>query len=242
MVHINGVLYSCGGYTANGESKVCYKYDLASNSSSWENFMVPTGVGDQHPAVAFPTYDFFWYLSSKILQVPVNGGNTTSFDIELGNGGCAVGNGSHSVFIGKHNSSVLMNSDPLSPNNWTKIANIKTSLFYGGCLWLGNTIYVTGGFSSDTFKLISKTQLINTDTFEVTLGADVPIQVASHAMGIIDGNPAVFGGHNGGSPLSTIYVYDSATNTWSLSDRSLPQAAMYSGAVTFYLSNDFANC
>ena len=233
MVHINGVLYSCGGYTANGESKACYKYDLTSNSSSWENFMVSTGVGGQHPGVAFPTYDFFWYLSSKILQVPMNGGNTTSFDINLGNSGCAVGNGSHAVFIGDNNSSVMMNSDPLSPNNWTKIATINTRLFSGGCLWLGNTIYVTGGVDSDIGKLISKTQLINTDTFEVTLGADVPTQVGFHVMGIIDGNPAVFGGFNGESLLSTIYVYDSATNTWSLSDRSLPQTTIYSGAITF---------
>ena len=234
VVHINGVLYSCGGTIENFEtSQACYKYDLASNSSVWENFTSLTGgeTNDQ-PAVAFPTCDFFWYFNRHIEQVPLNGGNITTFDWGKGFLGCAVGNGSNTVLIPAFKSSVLMNSDPLSPQNWTTIATLKPDIVSNGCLWLGNTIYVTGGLSYFTGRSVNKTYLINTDTFEVKLGADMPYPIYNHAMGIIDGNPAVFGGYNG-SYLSSIYVYDSATNTWSLSDRSLPQRMQGVGIVTF---------
>ena len=229
VVHIEGVLYVCGGYTENAPSQDCFRYVLASNSSEWEHYTTFTGLGGQHPAIAFPTCNFFWYLTNRIQLVDAYTGFLTSFDIRVGNSGCAVGNGSHSVYIKYDNSSVLMNSDPLSPYNWTTVTTLNSTVNNAGCLWLGNTIYVTGGL-----ERADKMQLINTDTFEVTLGAKMPIQSSSHSMGIIDGNPAVFGGYdNNVQYVSTIYVYDTATNTWSLSDRSLPEGAINMGAVTF---------
>ena len=231
VVHIEGVLYVCGFYTEDPESQHCFRYVLASNSSEWEHHTTFKGPGGQHNAIAFPTCNFFWYLTNKIQQVGAHLGFITSFDISVGNSGCAVGNGSHSVYIKYDNSSVLMNSDPLSPYNWTTVTTLNATVMRAGCLWLGNTIYVTGGLDSSTAY---KTQLINTDTFEVTLGAEMPIPSFAHSMGIIDGNPAVFGGSsNNDIYVSTIYVYDTATNTWSLSDRSLSQTAIEMGAVSF---------
>ena len=231
-VHINGTLYSC----VSKNSRACYKYNLVANCGTWEPFTTIAGFVISSPefsppAVAFE--DFFWIFDNKIRQVPINGSSVTSFDWQYGMSGCAVGNGSHTVMIQLANSSVLMNSDPTTPTIWTIVAELKILMAYGGCLWHGNTIYVTGGVDDELYA-ISTTQLINTDTFEVTLGAPLPIVVYLHGMGVIDGNPAVFGGRMGGDCLSTIYVYDNSTNTWSLSARSLTQAVAEFGSVTYF--------
>ena len=225
-VYINGKLYSCCGWPSNG---ACYKYVLTANSGSWETFTTIPGNDWLNPSVAFD--DFFWYFNEQIRQVPVNGGNVTSYDWGFGRHGCAVGNGSHSVMIQFMKSSVLMNIDPSSPTIWTTVVELNTTVGYSGCLWFGNTIYVTGGLDASSQR-INTTQLINTDTFELTLGAPLPVAVFYPGMGVIDGKPAVIGGNNG-TYLSTIYVYDSCTNSWSLSDRSLPGGRAYFGSVTF---------
>ena len=227
-VYINGTLYSCGGYSANG---ACYKYDLAANSGSWVRFTTIPGDSQHSPAVAFD--DFFWYFNNQIQQVPVNGSSVTSYDWGLGYQGCAVGNGSHTVVIQSANRSVLMNSDASTPINWTTVTEINDVLLARGCLWLGNTIYVTGGFDIGA-NAIDTTELINSDTFEVTLAAPLPVGVWNHKMGVIDGLPAVFGGYTTGYlVLSSIYIYDYDTNTWSLSDRSVPGGRTLFGSATF---------
>ena len=225
--YLNGILYGCGGSGTSGAA--CFKYDLAADSGSWENlttipFRIPAS-----DAVAFD--DFFWYFTDHIMQVPVNGSSVTSYDWSLDNFGCAVGNGSHTVIIQRYNSSVLINNDPSSPMNWTTAVELNTAIGYCGCLWLGNTIYVTGGFSQN--GLTNLTQLINTDTFEVTLGVELPIPLSGHKMGVIDGRPAVIGADINGFYSSAIYVYDSCTNTWSLSEQSLPAGLKFFASVTF---------
>ena len=226
-VYIKGTLYSCGAYRGNG---TCYKYNLAANSCSWENFTTIPGDQYTHPAVAFD--DFFWYFNEQIRQVSVNGGSVTSYDWGLGSHGCAVGNGSHTVVIQKWNSSVLMNTDNSSPFIWTKVVELNTAVRISGCLWFGNTIYVTGGWNA-TFYGINTTQLINTDTFKLTLGAPLPLAIWDHGMGVIDGKPAVIGGSSNSGLLSSIYVYNSSTNTWSLSNHSLHGGLRTFGSVTF---------
>ena len=229
-VYVNGTLYSCGG-TAG---PACYRYDLESNSSSWESFTTIPGNAENNPAVAFQ--QFFWYFNDKIRQVPVKGGNITSYDWGLGYHGCAVGNGSHTVMIQYLNRSVLMNSDPSTPTNWTTVVELNTAVYWCGCLWLGNIIYVTGGLEASGGQ-IDTTQLFNTDTFDLKLGAPLPKSIYYHRMGVIDGKPAVIGGFNGFgfglSYLSSIYVYDYCTNTWSLSDRSLKTATSRFGSIIF---------
>ena len=227
-IYVNGTLYNCGGYPSNGD---CYKYDLTADSGSWETFTNIPGSTAHNPGVAFS--DFFWVFNDQIRQVAVNGGNVTSYDWGLGFYGRAVGNGSHTVVIQNTRGSVLMNSDPSTPTEWTTVAELNTPVNFCGCLWLGNTIYITGGHN-DSDNEIDTTQLINTDTFEVTLGAPLPVEMWHHGMGVIDGLPAVIGGYTGWNiPLSSIYVYDSGTNTWTLSDRSLSEALADFGSVTF---------
>ena len=223
-VYVNGTIYNFGG--SNG---ACYKYDLSVNSGSWETCTIILGYSYLSPAVAFD--DFVWYFNYQILQVPVNGGSVTSYNWGLGLHGCAVGNGSHSVMIQYMKSSVLMNSDPSTPTIWTTVVELNTAVEYCGCLWFGNTIYVTGGRNASS-KTTNTTKLINTDTFELTIGAPLPVAVYLHEMGVIDGKPAVIGGYNG-TYLSTIYVYDYCTNIWSLSARSLSQALTRFASVTF---------
>ena len=113
-VYINGTIYSCGGnvdgFTPN---KACYKYNLAANSGSWENFTGLIVRSDSQPAVDFD--DFFWYINAQIIQVPVNGSNVSTFNWRWGTSGCAVGNGSHTVVIQFLNETVLMNANPLTP-------------------------------------------------------------------------------------------------------------------------------
>ena len=224
-VYINGTLYSCGGSTG-----ACYKYDLAENSGTWEMFTTISGWAKLMPAVAFD--DFFWYFNEKIREVPVNGNSVTSYEWGLGYHGCAVGNGSHSLVIQYLNSSVLMNSDPSFPNNWNTVVELNEAVHQCGCMWFGNTIYVTGGVNA-TSQAINTVQLINTDTFELTLGAPLPITIFEHKMGVIDGKPAVIGGVNTFGILSSIYVYDSSNNTWSLSSHSLSGGRKDFGSVTF---------
>ena len=227
VVYINGTLYSCGGSGSNG---TCYTYDLDSNSVSWDTFTTIPGKIYRNPALAFD--DFFWYINEELRQVPVNGSSVTTYDWSYGGTDCAVGNGSHSVMILYKKSSVLMNTDPTTPTIWNTVLELNTNVSYCGCLWFGNTIYVTGGYDATGYA-INTTQLIDTDTFEVTLGAQLPVTITGHGMGIIDGAPAVFGGLNGSIPVSTIYVYDNTTDIWSLSGLSLPQELSWFGSVTF---------
>ena len=227
-VYIDGTLYSCGGSTWDG---ACYKYDLAANSGTWENFTTIEGYSVGNFAVAFD--DFFWYFNEKIRQVPVNGGSVTSYDWGYGDIVCSLGNGSHSVVILYSDSSVLMNSDTSFPTSWTTVVELNTVFGYCGCLWFGNTIYVTGGYDSPGGYQVNTTQLINMDTFELTLGAPLPVRVAFHGMGVIDGKPAIIGGESNSVISSYIYVYDYPTNTWSLSDRSLSRQRSFFGSVTF---------
>ena len=226
-VYINGTIYSCGGDSSKG---VCYTYDLAANSDTWETFTTINGTFYNNPAVAFD--HFFWYFNHQIQEVPVNGDNATAYDWDLGSLGCAVGNGSHSVVMQYWNSTVWMNSNPSSPTNWKVILELNPAVFYCGCLWFGNTIFVTGGIDETGYGS-NATQMINADTFELTRGAPMPNGIYGHGMGVIDGKPAVIGGHDKLDVLSTIYVYDFSTNSWSLSDRSLPQGLEWFGAVSF---------
>ena len=126
-----------------------------------------------------------------------------------------------------------MNSDVSTPITWTTVTEVNDVFLARGCLWLGNTIYVTGGFATGAIG-IDTMELINSDTFEVTLGAPLPVGVWNHEMGVIDGLPAVFGGFaTGYLVLSSIYIYDHDTNTWSLSDRSVPGGRAVFGSATF---------
>ena len=228
-VYIDGTIYNCGGYNVNLDiSTACYKYNLAANSGSWEKFTDVSGISIPQPVVAYD--DFFWYFTRIITQVPVNGSSVSTFDWSFGRGGCAVANGSHTVLIQSNNTTVLMNANPRTPTSWTTFATLNFAFEGSACLWLGNTIYVTGGTGEDPIYP-NVTQLINTATFEVTLGAELPVGVVSHRMGVIDGNPAVFGGSSNGDTFSTIYVYNNCT--WSLSDLSLPQGLSSFGSVTF---------
>ena len=231
-VYINGALYSCGGRTIDAYDNHCYKYDLATHSGTWNTFtIIPGNLFSGNPAVSFN--DFFWYFNEEIQQVPVNGGNVTSYNWGLGKQGCAVGNGSHAVMIGRKNSTVLMNSDPSFPTRWTTVVELDTAVQNCGCLWFGNTIVVTGGANANG-QAIATTQLINMDTFVMTLGAPLPGAIHYHRMGVIDGKPSVFGGIIPGFGISSlIYVYDSGTNTWSLSVRSLPGGLAFFGLATF---------
>ena len=126
-----------------------------------------------------------------------------------------------------------MNSDASNPINWTTVTEVNDVFLARACLWLGNTIYVTGGFADGAIG-IDTMELINSDTFEVTLGAPLPVGVWHHGMGVIDGLPAVIGGYTTGYYiLSSIYIYDHDTNTWSLSDRSVPGGRTLFGSATF---------
>ena len=228
VIYVDGILYNCGGTPSNGD---CYKYGLNVHSPYWVTFTSIPGSSDDNPGVAFS--DFFWLFNDEIREVGLTIGRVTSYDWGLGHHGRAVGNGSHTVLIEKATSLVLLNSDPSTPTEWTVAARLKTPVSWCGCLWLGNTIYVTGGWGASD-NGTDTTQLIDTDTFEVTLGAPLPFAMWDHGMGVIDGLPAVIGGYTTGYILlSSIYVYDSGTNTWTLSDQSLSEARAAFGAVTF---------
>ena len=227
--YLNGILYGCAAIDPYVNDGACFKYDLFADSGSWEQLTTIPKSLQRNLAVAFD--DFFWYFTDHIIQVPVNGSNVTLYDWKLGNQGCAVGNGSHTVIIRISSSSVLMNSNPSSPMNWTIAAELNTTVAYCGCLWLGNTIYVTGGYGPK--GITNLTQLINTDTFEVTLGAALPVALTGHGMGVIDGRPAIIGGSTYDVYYSAIYVYDSCANTWSLSEQSLPSGLKHFVPVTF---------
>ena len=227
-VYINGTLYSCGGFTSRSK---CNKYNLAANSSSWENMtnILTTKFEYSGPLVAFD--EFFWYFGiSSIMQVPVNGSHEVLYHWQYGATTCVVGNGTHTVVVKHTNSSVLMNTDSSSPTNWTTVVYLNTPVYACGCLWFGNTIYVTGGVNA-SFEVLNTTQLINTDTFELTLGAPLPVAVGGHRMGVIDGKPAVIGGTDGLNYFSDIYVL--CRGTWILSEQSLPGGLAFFGSVTF---------
>ena len=225
--YVDGILYGCG--RQRNYIEACFKYELAADSGSWDLFMTIPFSTMFSNAVAID--DFFWYFSDKIIQVPVHGNNVISYGWSLGSQGCAVGNGSHTVIIQNYNSSVLINKDPSSPYHWTTAVVLNTAVSACGCLWLDNTIYVTGGMViNDRTNL---TQLINTNTFTVTLGAALPVSLAYHGMGVIDGRPAVIGGIMNKGASSAIFVFDSSANTWSLSEESLSAELSYFASVTF---------
>ena len=232
VVYINGTLYSCGGRDEY-RPRACYKYNLSAHSDSWEYFTTIPGKTSFGSAVAFN--DFFWYFNDEIQQVSVNDGSVKSFSWNHTSVACAVGNGSHSVVITNLNSSVLMYGNSSSPLSWRTVVELDTAVRECGCLWFGNTIYVTGGVDSSNNRLRT-TQLINTNTFQLTQGPLLSRAVSSHGMGVIHGEPAVIGGIEGkGNEILTkdIYVHDSRRKYWYNRRPSLPYPLGKINPVTF---------
>ena len=228
--YVNGTLYVCG--TQNGDMDVCCKYDLAAASGSWDLLTtIPSTNNDHNKSNAAAFKNFFWYFTNKMIQVPVDGSSVTSYDLNLGINPCVASNGSNTIIITGLDSSLMINSNTSSPEIWRTDVKLTENLHSCGCLWLGNTIYVTGG--EDETASTKVTHLIKSDTFEVTLGDPLPVAITDHGMGVIDGRPAVIGGIINGVYSSAIYVHDSSSHTWLLSNQSLPAARASFVSVTF---------
>ena len=206
----------CGGVANGDPSNKCFQFDLFQTSPKWEKIAELPIKMYAHSSVQ--VLDDMWvFYGNNIYVIPQTGSLTV---IPWPHGSlprysCAQTNGVNTIVIPNESRDVFINSDATSPQSWVKLATLPTGLTWRSCLMMGLLIYVTGGTTSWNGIGVKESYVIDIEKRgSVKRVGDLLTGRCWHAMGVIDGAPAVMGGWDGNKNLDSIEVFDVKSETW----------------------------
>ena len=235
-------LRMCGGYinASHIASKECFQLSIFNTLSKWEKGAdLPVKMRNHNSVQVLD--DMWVFYENKIYVMPQTG-NVTVIPWRHGTFpelSCALTNGVCTVVIPDKSRDVFINSDSTSPGSWVKLAMLPTGLERRSCLMMGSFIYVTGGHTP-----ANATEIASNETYvidiegrgSVTRVGDQLTARWAHAMGVIDGAPAVFGGWDGVKYLDDTEVFDTKTKMWRASDIKMAVPSASIGSISFVVN------
>ena len=215
----------CGGYvTASRTSKDCLQLSISNNLLKMEkNGELPRGMWGHSCAQVF---DDMWVFHDNYIYVVPRAGNVTVIPWPHGTFprySCAQTNGVSTVVMPDKSRDVYINLDATSPQSYVKLDTLPTNLERRSCLMMDSLFYVTGGRpggkTSSWYGPSSKeTYVIDFEKEgSVTRLANLLTSRGGHAMGVIDGSPAVFGGREGDRYFGGTEIFDTKEKKWRAS-------------------------
>ena len=108
------------------------------------------------------------------------------------------------------------------------------------CAFIPNThkIMITGGYGNG---VLDSTEILDTEDGSVTMASPMNFKREDHGMGVVTVNGedrvAVFGGHEGGTRLDSVELYNTQTGKWETSAFKLSEAKLYFGFLTVKLGD-----
>jgi N-acetylneuraminic acid mutarotase len=127
--------------------------------------------------------------------------------------------------------------DPVA-NTWTQLADMPAARHHFQPVVIGNRMYVIGGrLSSPPTGTVAQTAFAyDFITSSWSTIAPPPVKLADYCSAAVGSRMLIFGGHVGGSPLATVWSFDTATGIWSaltpmLAPRFSTQAVLWNGNV-----------
>ena len=117
---------------------------------------------------------------------------------------------------------------------WTTEASFPVTIFSSSLTCIKNRVYLIGGYQSGVQSSNIYSASLNSDGSigNWILSGNFPITIAIHQVITTRNYIYIVGGHNGSTPLSSIYkasIYDDGSiGTWSLQSWALPSTCYYS--------------
>ena len=211
-----GFVSLCGGYRLGSQiSKDCLQLNIFNTFASWKKIVRLPIEMYAHSSVQ--VLDKMWFFSDYNIYVVTQTGRATVIKWPRAYGtvpkySCAQSNGVITVVIPDRSRHVYINKVASSPGSWAILATLPTGLHRRSCLMMGSLFYVTGGWNGATYS--KETYEIYIENFgSVERVGDLLTARYSHSMGVIEGEPAVFGG-DGGKCLDDTEILDTNTQKW----------------------------
>ena len=225
LTAVGTVIYHCGGARSPHGRRLmsdCRKLNIEDRNPKWQSTTSLPKAMYGHTAVAVSSHIWFAY-ESHLYDLDTQGSYFKSYRLpfQFKNFHCAVSNSSHSFIIGvgAYNDEVWINRYHNDPSVWDRFATIGTGRRYLACLLHGDNIYVSGGYKWS--RSLARVEVINTKTRNVKRIKSMNNVRRSHTMMVLDDKPAAVGGYGIEGNLASIEVYDSKTDKWHYSSRSL---------------------
>ena len=252
LAAIGSIIYVCGGRydeSDNGISSICYNFDTSDETAKWNNGPTLPMKIRQPKAVAMNTHLWFFFNKTVIDHNTVNGiSHTYSLPFKVNGYSCAVSNNTHCyVFTDKDSKvSFWVNSEPQSPEAWTKVKELPDNVLAKPPFVTWNTTDANAKRSKLTCYLFRNKIYVNErDSYVTSIDtADHSFEPSSrlktprlyHQMMVFDGQLAVVGGiSKNGKILNTIETLNLTTNAWAKRSRRLQTSRADFGAVTLQL-------
>ena len=239
LTAVGRYVYQCGGYTGRASSSACYKLNINAAAPRWTvTTSLPKPVYE-HAAAAVSGHVWVSYGNFLYdLDTETDSFRTFSVPFTTSDYYCSVSNGTHNYIIGvgSKRDQVWVNKIPNKPSKWIRVATLTVGRNGIACVLHEHIIYVSGGYFSDTYY--SVVEVIDTKTHEVRRIGDLNKTRSYHAMMVLDGNPAVVGGHSKDSSKNFVYYsdieeYHASSQQWQVSSRFLQQKRSHFGLIQF---------
>ena len=109
------------------------------------------------------------------------------------------------------------------------------------CAFIPNTnkVMITGGYDAGCW--LDSTEILDTEDGSVTMASPMNSKRSSHGMGVVTINGeerlAVFGGHERGTYLNSVELYNTQTEKWENTDIKLKEAKACFGFLSVRLGD-----
>lgn len=209
----------------------CYQLDPFAASFKWENCAEVPRL--KYPSLRIQVGDDMWLFADRRIHVVHQTGTVKNIEWPhegLGNNSCVTTNSISTIVIPNESKHVYINSDATSPQSWELLATLPTSLLFRACLLMGTSLYVTGGRNVRTTS--KESYVIDIENGNVKRLGDMLEAHNDHAMGVIEGAPAVISGYH----QSTVEILNIATGRWGPTSPRPPGVhyiAVYHPPITF---------
>ena len=232
LVLVGTRVFMCGGGTGSTVAD-CYMLDTR-EAPTWKSVTQLQTAMSEHSGVAIGDHIWFVYMSA-VYDYHTTSGISREYSVPFSYawGHCAVSNGTHSyvIGVGSDHTEIWVNTIPSIPSKWKMVSRLPMTKRYMSCLWFEDEIYIPGGRDSsghlnNAFAMDVKTHSIR------PLGFLNQARAGARCM-VIDCKPAIVGGWVKGKALSSIELYDEATDSWEVYKLSLQTARSSFGLVQF---------
>ena len=234
LVLVDSRIYICGGYPFNDK---CYVLDTKEINPTWYEIpgiqaFVPMSL---HAGLAMGTNIWFVYIDTLYEYDTITGiivMHSLPFIFSFSN--CAVANTEHSYFLGAgdYRDEIWMNAYPSDPTQWIKVGMLESRRGGLSCVLIGDEIYIQGGQSPGHISS-KETYAFNIKSASLRRLSDMVVARAFAKAMILDCGPAVVGGLSGKTPISSIEVYNLATDEWTVSGLELQYPRYHFGLIQF---------
>ena len=217
-----GTILLCGGF---GNEKQCLQMD----HGTWKEHGTLNVDRALHSAVTTQAATFVFggfYSRTTYEYLPKGSTRWLTGKTEIPGGfrnGCAIAvkSGQDIWLIGGLGTQKRILSFDVESHTFQVLPfQLNVGRFNHRCAFIPNTskIMITGGFSDG---YLDSTEVLNTEGGKVTMASPVNSKREDHGMGVVTVNGedrvAVFGGHEGGTRLDSVELYNTQTGKWETS-------------------------